>query len=242
MTGHSSQPPRHLPAADAALAGAVALIARDGAVTRRSAPAASSRRRHPPAPQQPSDISTTISSDEAGAPPRFAVPDFIALHRNDAEMPVDAPRPSRKVLWDDLNFEREFALIPRDIYATIPAATSFDDVPFDRWRELNADGVVVGTVQKTDAGVRVEVRLFNVRSAAVGVRAGIQRLGRQPAALRAHDRPTRSTSSSGRCAAWRAPSWPSTRIATASGWPAPSRAAASRRSTSPTTTARTSGG
>ena len=53
------------------------------------------------------------------------------------------------MLWDDLNFEREFALIPRDIYATIPAATSLADVPFDRWRELNADGVVIGTVQKT---------------------------------------------------------------------------------------------
>ena len=41
-------------------------------------------------------------------------------------------------------------MIPRDVYASIPAATSFADVPFDRWRELNADGVVVGTVQKID--------------------------------------------------------------------------------------------
>ena len=32
-----------------------------------------------PASQQPSDVSTTISSDAAGTPPRFAVPDFIAL-------------------------------------------------------------------------------------------------------------------------------------------------------------------
>ena len=55
-------------------------------------------------------------------------------------------------------------LIPRDTYASIPAATSFDDVPFDRWRELNADGVVVGTVQKTGNGIQVEVRLFNVRT------------------------------------------------------------------------------
>jgi TolB protein len=38
------------------------------------------------------------------------------------------------------------------------------DVPFDRWRELNADGVIVGTVRKTTSGVRVEVRLFNVRT------------------------------------------------------------------------------
>ena len=113
------------------------------------------------ASQQPSEISTTITS-EGGAAARFAVPDFIALS-NDAET-VEAARTIGRVLYDDLSFEREFALIPRDTYASIPAATSFATVPFDRWRELNADGLIVGTVQKTDAGVRVEVRLFNVRS------------------------------------------------------------------------------
>ncbi|MGE3510634.1 MAG: hypothetical protein AB7N65_17310 [Vicinamibacterales bacterium] len=117
----------------------------------------------PPAPpsQQPSEVGLTISGD-AGAPPRFAVPDFIALS-SDAET-VDAARTIGRVLYDDLTFEREFALIPRDTYASIPAATSFATVPFDRWRELNADGLVVGTVQKTDSGIRVEVRLFNVRT------------------------------------------------------------------------------
>lgn len=113
------------------------------------------------AAQQPSEISTTITSD-AGAPARFAVPDFIPLS-TDAET-VDAARTIGRVLFDDLTFEREFSLMPRDVYASVPAATSFATVPFDRWRELNADGLIVGTVQKTDSGVRVEVRLFNVRS------------------------------------------------------------------------------
>ena len=36
-------------------------------------------------------------------------------------------------------------------------------MPFDRWRELNADGLVVGTVRKVGNSVHVEVRLFNVR-------------------------------------------------------------------------------
>lgn len=115
-----------------------------------------------PAPQQPSEISTTISSDVAGSAPRFAVPDFIALSR-DAET-IDAAQTIGRVLWDDLNFEREFLLIPKDVLATVPAASSLADVPFDRWREINADGVIVGTVQKTDLGVRVEVRLFSVRN------------------------------------------------------------------------------
>jgi TolB protein len=116
----------------------------------------------PPASQQPSEISTTISSGEAGAAPRFAVPDFIALS-SDAET-VDAARTIAQVLWDDLNFEREFSLIPRDTYASVPAATSYETIAFDRWRELNADGILIGVVQKTDTGVRVEARLFNVRS------------------------------------------------------------------------------
>jgi TolB protein len=123
----------------------------------------------PPASRQPSDVDVVISSGDIGAAPRFAVPDFIALSSvgrsgaPDTET-ADAARTIARVLWDDLNFEREFALIPRDVYKTIPAATSIFDVPFDRWRELNADGVVIGTVQKTDTGVRVEVRLYNVRS------------------------------------------------------------------------------
>ncbi len=122
------------------------------------------RAQQPPTPaaQQPSEISTTISSDVAGSAPRFAVPDFIALSR-DAET-IDAAQTMGRVLWDDLNFEREFLLIPKDVQATVPAATSLAAVPFDRWREINADGVIVGTVQKTELGVRVEVRLFNVRS------------------------------------------------------------------------------
>ena len=75
----------------------------------------------PPAapPQQPSEIVTTISG-EGGAPPRLAVPDFIALSP-DAESAAIA-KTVGQVLWDDLNFEREFAFIPRDTYGSIPRA------------------------------------------------------------------------------------------------------------------------
>jgi len=138
-----------------AIAAAVVIIAAPSA---QQPPQPSS----PTPAQQPNEISTTISSDQSGGAPRFAVPDFIALSK-DAET-VDAAQTIGRVLWEDLNFEREFALIPKDVVATIPAATSLTDVPFDRWREINADGVIVGTVAKTELGVRVDVRLFNVRS------------------------------------------------------------------------------
>jgi TolB protein len=115
----------------------------------------------PPVPQQPTEIGTTISG-EGSAPPRLAVPDFIPLS-SDAETAAIA-KTIGQVLWDDLNFEREFLFIPRDTYASIPRATSLEDVPFDRWRELNADGLVVGTVQKAGTTIKVEMRLYNVRS------------------------------------------------------------------------------
>src|ERR1700681_2338905 len=82
----------------------------------------------PPAPQQPGEI-TTVITGEGGAAPRLAVPEFIALTK-DAETQAIA-RTITQALFDDLTFEREFALVPRDIYSTIPAATSFTDVPFD---------------------------------------------------------------------------------------------------------------
>lgn len=114
-----------------------------------------------PPSQQPTELSTTITS-EGGSAPRLAVPEFIALS-TDAET-VATTKTISQVLWDDLNFEREFAFIPRDVYGSIPKATGFADVPFDRWREVNADGLIVGTVQKMSSGFRVEMKLYNVRT------------------------------------------------------------------------------
>jgi TolB protein len=128
-----------------------------------ASPYAQQQQQQPPPqqPQQPTELATTITG-EAGAPPRFAVPEFIALSKDTESVAI--AKTISQVLFDDLAFEREFSLIPRDVYSTIPAATSFADVPFDRWRELNTDGLVVGTVQKTGTGLQIELRLFNVRT------------------------------------------------------------------------------
>src|SRR3954463_6139340 len=114
-----------------------------------------------PTQQQPTEIHITISGPP-GLPPKYAVPDFIAL-TNDAET-IAAAKTIGSVLWDDLNFEREFYLIPRDTYRSIPAATSVDHVPLDQWKQLGADGVIIGTVSKTPTGVTVQVRLIEVAS------------------------------------------------------------------------------
>ncbi len=112
--------------------------------------------------QQPSEVSTVISTDSPGTPPRYAVPDFVALTPDAA----DIAKTLGQVLWDDFNFEREFYMIPRDTYSSIPAARTPEQIPFDRWRELGADGIVFGTVQRAGNELRVQIRLFSVKSRA----------------------------------------------------------------------------
>ena len=113
----------------------------------------------PQQPQQPSELELVISGDP-GAPPKYAVPEFVAATPDAAE----AARTLTQVLWDDLNFEREFYMIPRDTYASVPAARTPEAVAFDAWRELGADAVFFGSVQRSGANVTVQVRLFNVRT------------------------------------------------------------------------------
>jgi TolB protein len=111
--------------------------------------------------QQPDRIDLTLSG-EAGAPPRIAIPEFLAL-ASDVET-VAAAKTITQVLSEDLEFEREFYLMPRDTYASIARAGSIDTIPFDRWRELGADGVITGSVRRTGNTLQVEMRLFNVRA------------------------------------------------------------------------------
>jgi TolB protein len=114
-------------------------------------------------------------------PPKLAVPPFIAL-TSDAET-LAAAKVLSDVLWDDLEFEKEFYMIPRDTYRSIPQPASLDQVPLDRWKELNADGVLVGSVQKTPTGVRVQFRLINVAS-------GTSAMGREYSGSAASVQPT----------------------------------------------------
>jgi TolB protein len=120
----------------------------------------------PPAAQQPDQIRTTIVG-APGLPPKIAVPDFIPL-TSEPET-VAAAKTIGQVLWDDLNFEREFYLIPRDTYRSIPQPASVDQVPLDRWKELGADGVVVGTIRRNSNGYVVEVRLLQVSGGRVAL-------------------------------------------------------------------------
>ena len=115
-----------------------------------------------PRPGQRDEVDLVIG-ERIGTPPSFAVPDCLALTSDQAT--AEAARTIPQVLWDDLEFEREFRMIPRDIYRTIPVARSLADLPFDRWQELGADGVISCTVEATsDSQLEITARLFSVRS------------------------------------------------------------------------------
>ncbi len=121
----------------------------------------------PPSTQPPS-VSVTIGPE--GRPPRLAVPEFIPLSQ-DAET-VKAAKTIGQVLFDDITFEKEFYMIPRDIMKTVPQPASADAVQLDRWKEIGADGVIIGTVRRSGDGVVVEARLLQVAS-------GQQAIGKQ---------------------------------------------------------------
>jgi TolB protein len=115
----------------------------------------------PPRSQQPREVFVPIVGD-IGAKPRIAVAPFVALTPDKDTQAV--AQTITAVLFDDLDFEKEYAMIPADVVRTVPAPRSIDDATFDRWREIGADGVVVGTVEKTDRGLRVQVRMLSVRT------------------------------------------------------------------------------
>ena len=137
-----------------------------GAVTILTAQTPPASQQTPPNPPSETVYEFTIRG-EAGAPPHYAVPDFIPL-TPDKET-ADAARLIAQVLWDDLSFEREFDMIPRDTYRTIETIPTTDTIAFDRWRELGADGVIKGSVKRTGNTFQVEMRLFNVRARAVAL-------------------------------------------------------------------------
>jgi TolB protein len=112
--------------------------------------------------RQRDDINLVIG-DSIGTSPSVAVPDCLPLSPD--ESTAATARNIAEVLWDDLDFEREFRMIPRDIYRTIPPARSLVDIPFDRWREIGADAVVSCTVRATSADqIEITTRLFSIRA------------------------------------------------------------------------------
>lgn len=116
-----------------------------------------------PQPQQKQEIVLTLTNP--GAHPRIGIQDFqVSGDKSLAE----AGRTIADVLAADLDFEREFYVIPRKSSAGVPAAATAESLPFTQWTQLGADFVLMGAVKPTATGFAVEIRLVTVRGTSPG--------------------------------------------------------------------------
>jgi len=118
---------------------------------------------NPQTPQQQNDITATLGS---GTQIRLAIPAFSGAGA-DGEL-LAAAKTVADVLWDDIDFESEFQLVSKDAAARVPFAPSAEAQPYDRWQELGADALVIGSVQRAASALTVDLKLVGVRGQARG--------------------------------------------------------------------------
>jgi TolB protein len=102
-----------------------------------------------------------VITGNTGAKKRLAVPEFSAPGA--AADVQQAAKLISDVLWDDLDFEGEFTMVARDAAAKVPPASTMETLPYDRWSELGADAVVLGSVTAGPAGLSVRVQVVGTR-------------------------------------------------------------------------------
>ena len=106
----------------------------------------------PPPAQQQEVLLNTVGKVTTG--PKLGMQTFAG--------PAETARVVAEVLWNDLDYEREYQMISRKATAGIPAATSPALLPFDTWKEAGADYVMMGTVQDNGGKLAVEIRVVRV--------------------------------------------------------------------------------
>src|SRR5262245_60378790 len=97
--------------------------------------------------------------------PKVGLPDF-QVTPGDPELDA-AAKTIADVLWDDINYEREFYMIQRKASASIPIAAA-NALPFDRWTAIGADFVLVGALSRRGTDLSVELRMISVKASTQG--------------------------------------------------------------------------
>ena len=161
--------------------------------------------------------SASRSAARRRLPPKIAVPDFIALTHRCREQ-VAAAKTIGQVLWDDLNFEREYYMIPRDTYAIDSACRRRST----RCRSIGGASSAPTAWSSGRCGRRppastVQVRLCTSPAGRSAFAKEYSGTARQPARLRAHDLGRDPPAAAQPDAASRGRSSPSRPIATANG-------------------------
>jgi TolB protein len=116
----------------------------------------------PSTPQAPTQLVMTLA--DGSNHPRVGVQNF---QTGDATLTAAATTVA-DVLWADLDFEREFSMIPRTLSAPIPVAATPDALPYDRWRQLGTEYVVMGAIRANGQTFIVDFKLISVRPDSAG--------------------------------------------------------------------------
>ncbi len=116
-----------------------------------------------PAPQQVDEIALSLSNPASH--PRLAIPEFFLMGAD--EQTRERARTVAEVLWNDIEFEQEYYLIPRRAAEAVPV-TAFTAMSYGQWSSLGADVVMHGTAYSRGEALVIELRLIGTRGAAPG--------------------------------------------------------------------------
>jgi TolB protein len=101
-----------------------------------------------------------IELSNAATHPHLGLPDFL-VPQGDAALET-AARTVADVLRHDLDFEREYDVIPRAASAGIPPSPA-SALPFQPWNEMGADFVLVGAATRHGTEITIELRMIGIR-------------------------------------------------------------------------------
>lgn len=108
--------------------------------------------------QQQDDVALALRN--AATHLRVGLPNFV-VSAGGADTAATATTIA-DVLWDDLDFEREYYMIPRKSSASVPVASA-DALPYGAWSDLGADFVLVGEAKFNGNTVSIALRLMGVK-------------------------------------------------------------------------------
>ena len=113
----------------------------------------------PPPPQRPQDL-VLEATGIGGGGPKLGMQAFTGA--------AEPARLIAEVLWNDLDYEREYTMVSRKATAGIPVSATPASLPFDTWKQVGADYVMMGSIQDGGGKLAVEIRVVRVGGAEPG--------------------------------------------------------------------------
>jgi TolB protein len=114
---------------------------------------------------QDTQTEVSIIMSNPASHPRLGLPDLV-VQGTDQDVAA-AAKLLADVLWNDLNFEREYYMIPRKESAAIPVAPAAS-LPYAQWREIGADFVIAAEARRRSNDFQIDLRMLATRADSEG--------------------------------------------------------------------------